>query len=132
MLVDMEFLPRISEGEIRIYMVGEAPVLVIHKKPAEGSISATLGSGAEYTETTPAEWPKLMQMFSDTLPNVKKLLDVSQTPLFWTADFILKTDGKGEDTYCLGEFNCSCVGFTTMLDKGIEKIIADEVIARIS
>lgn len=132
MLVDMEFLPRISEGEIRIYMIGETPVLVIHKKPAEGSISATLGSGAVYTETTPEEWPKLMSMFSDTLPKVKTLLDVSQTPLIWTADFILKTDDAGEDTYCLGEFNCSCVGFTTMLDKGIQNKIAEEVVARIS
>jgi glutathione synthase/RimK-type ligase-like ATP-grasp enzyme len=132
MLVDMEFLPRISEGEIRIYMIGENPVLVIHKKPAEGSISATLGSGAIYTEATPEDWPKLMSMFKETLPKVKTLLDVSQTPLIWTADFILKTDENGEDTYCLGEFNCSCVGFTTMLDKGIQKKIADEVVARIS
>lgn len=132
MLVDMEFLPRISEGEIRIYMIGEKPVLVIHKKPAEGSISATLGSGAVYTETTPEDWPKLMQMFKETLPNVKELLKVSSTPLIWTADFILKTDENGGDTYCLGEFNCSCVGFTTMLDKGIQQEIAEEVISRIS
>lgn len=132
MLVDMEFLPRISEGEIRIYMIGEKPVLVIHKKPAEGSISATLGSGAAYTESTPEKWSKLMNMLKDTLPNVKNLLNVDRTPLIWTADFILKTDSDNEDTYCLGEFNCSCVGFTTMLDKGIQDRIAEEVVERIS
>jgi hypothetical protein len=34
MLVDMRFFPRIKEGEIRILMVGEHPVFVVHKKPA--------------------------------------------------------------------------------------------------
>ncbi len=51
MLVDMRFLPRIVEGEIRILLVGNDPVFVVHKKPAEGgdSFSATLFSGAKYT-----------------------------------------------------------------------------------
>ena len=37
-------------------------------------------------------------------------------PLLWTADFILgdKTS-EGDDTYYVGEFNCSCVGITQQL-----------------
>lgn len=31
MLVDMKFLPRIKEGEIRIMMVGDKPIFVVHK-----------------------------------------------------------------------------------------------------
>lgn len=34
MLVDMKYLPRIKEGEIRILMIGKKPTFVIHKKPA--------------------------------------------------------------------------------------------------
>ena len=48
MFVDMRFLPRIVEGEIRILLVGEKPMFVVHKKPAnkEDAFSATLFSGA--------------------------------------------------------------------------------------
>jgi hypothetical protein len=35
MLVDMKFMPRIKEGEIRILMVGANPIFVVHKKPAD-------------------------------------------------------------------------------------------------
>jgi hypothetical protein len=35
MLVDMQFLPRIKEGEVRILMVGAHPIFVVHKKPAD-------------------------------------------------------------------------------------------------
>ncbi len=131
-LVDMPFMPRIGEGEIRIYLVGEKPVFILHKKPADGEKSATLQSGAKYTPQTPAEWPDLMKAFYAVLPVVKEKLGVSVTPLIWTADFILgpqTTDGK--DTYVLGEFNCSCVGFTTELERGIQDMVADEVLARV-
>ena len=49
MLVDMRFMPRIVEGEIRILLVGDEPVFIVHKKPAEGgdNFSATLFSGAK-------------------------------------------------------------------------------------
>lgn len=54
-LVDMQFLPRIKEGEIRILLVGNIPIFVVHKKPAEGAdnFSATLFSGAKYTYDSP-------------------------------------------------------------------------------
>lgn len=44
MLVDMTFLPRIKEGEIRLLMLYNTPVNVVHKKPAEDAdaFSATL------------------------------------------------------------------------------------------
>lgn len=55
MLVDMKFLARIKEGEIRILMVGSKPIFVVHKKPAESAdaFSATLFSGAVYTYDKP-------------------------------------------------------------------------------
>ena len=52
-------------------------------------------------------------------------------PLIWTADFMLDDGENGEDTYVLGEINCSCVGFTSELDMGIQEMVADEAIRRV-
>ena len=50
-------------------------------------------------------------------------------PLIWTADFMLDYDENGEDKYVLVEINCSCVGFTSHLDRGIQDQVADQVIS---
>lgn len=133
MLVDMRFMPRIKEGEIRILMVGETPIFVVHKKPAEAedAFSATLFSGAKYTYDKPEDWPELMDMFHKSLPTISKKLGGFDIPLIWTADFMLDWDENKNDKYVLGEINCSCVGFTSHLDRGIQEIVADEVIRRV-
>ncbi|WP_299546950.1 Cj0069 family protein [uncultured Helicobacter sp.] len=115
MLVDMTFLPRIKEGEIRILMLYKTPVYVVHKKPAEGgdAFSATLFSGAKYRYDEPKDWQELVDWFLGQLPSIKSKLGNYDLPLIWTADFILDTDEKGADRYILGEINCSCVGFTS-------------------
>lgn len=152
MLVDMRFLPRIVEGEIRVLVVGDSPVSVIHKKPAAGgnNFSATLFSGAHYTHNTPEAWPDLLEVFEHYRPVIAERLggELGGTmPLLWTADFIL-ADGDGgvegaegaenvegaassRDSYVLGEINCSCVGFSSQLESGIQEKIAAEVISRV-
>ena len=52
-------------------------------------------------------------------------------PLIWTADFMLDDAPGGGDTYVLGEINCSCVGFTSELDMGIQEMVAKEAISRV-
>ncbi|OFT82928.1 Cj0069 family protein [Corynebacterium sp. HMSC29G08] len=134
MLVDMRFMPRIVEGEIRILLVGPHPVFVVHKKPAEGgdAFSATLFSGAKYTYQKPEEWQDLVDMFADARPVIAENLGGDNIPLIWTADFMLADDDEtGEDTYVLGEINCSCVGFTSELDMGIQELVAEEAIGRV-
>lgn len=118
MLVDMTFLPRIVEGEIRLLMLHNTPVNVVHKKPAEGgdNFSATLFSGAHYRYDDPKEWSKLVESFLSQLPLIKKKLGDYELPLIWTADFILDNNDDGSDKYILGEINCSCVGFTSQLE----------------
>lgn len=131
MLVDMRFLPRIKEGEIRILYVGAEPIFVVHKKPAEGgdAFSATLFSGAEYTYQDPSEYQELVDAFIEAMPMVSERLGAGDAiPLIWTADFMLDWDDDGNDTYVLGEINCSCVGFTSHLDRGIQDKVADEII----
>jgi len=133
MLVDMRFMPRIKEGEIRILLVGETPIFVVHKKPAEAAdaFSATLFSGAKYTYDDPSKWKTLVDMFLATLPTVTEKLGGYEIPLIWTADFMLDDAPGGGDAYVLGEINCSCVGFTTHLEHGIQDKIADEIIRRV-
>ncbi|WP_115685193.1 Cj0069 family protein [Corynebacterium senegalense] len=134
MLVDMRFMPRITEGEIRILLVGPHPVFVVHKKPAEGgdAFSATLFSGAKYTYNKPEEWQDLVDMFAEARPVIAENLGGDNIPLIWTADFMLADDDEtGADTYVLGEINCSCVGFTSELDMGIQELVAEEAIKRV-
>ena len=130
MLVDMRFLPRITVGEIRILMVGSEPIFVVHKKPTEGedSFSATLFSGATYTYDSPDKWERLISEFLQELPTISSTLGSNDIPLIWTADFILDYDDDGKDKYVLGEINCSCVGFTSHLEEGIQAKVAREII----
>lgn len=132
MLVDMRFLPRIKEGEIRLFMLHNHPINVVHKKPAdsEEAFSATLFSGANYRYDKPEDWKELVDTFLQQLPEIMKLLGGYDLPLIWTADFILDTDELENDCYILGEMNCSCVGFTSELE--LAHNIAEEIITKIS
>ncbi len=42
---------------------------------------------------------------------------------------MLDTNPDGSDTHVLGEINCSCVGFTSHLDSGIQQAVAGEIIS---
>ena len=128
MLVDMPFLPRIKEGEIRLLMLRDKPVNVVHKKPAEAAdaFSATLFSGAQYRYDAPSAWQELVDNFLNQLPSITEQLGGYDLPLIWTADFILDTNEDGSDAYILGEINCSCVGFTSQLELAAN--VADEIL----
>mmetsp|Transcript_3246 Transcript_3246/g.11765 ORF Transcript_3246/g.11765 Transcript_3246/m.11765 type:complete len:374 (+) Transcript_3246:341-1462(+) len=120
LLVDQRFLPRIVEGELRVNMIYDTPIEIIMKKPMEGGISATLKSGALYECYDPKnpKFARLLEMFLADLPNLMSALGMPGTPLplIWAADFILgEKNQEGEDTYYLGEFNCSCVGIAKQL-----------------
>ena len=70
-------------------------------------------------------------MFQTDLPTITQRLGGYDLPLIWTADFIPDNNPDGTDKYVLGEMNCSCVGFTSHLDKGIQDVVADEIIATV-
>lgn len=130
MILDMPFLERIIEGEIRVLMLRDNVVNIVHKKPAEtkDAFSATLFSGAKYRYDKPEQWPDLVKIVKKSVPVIQRKLGNYDLPLIWTADFILDTDKKtGKDKYVLGEINASCVGFTTHLE--LSENIADEVLA---
>eukprot|EP00304_Pavlova_gyrans_P014918 CAMPEP_0206063226 /NCGR_PEP_ID=MMETSP1466-20131121/58124_1 /ASSEMBLY_ACC=CAM_ASM_001126 /TAXON_ID=44452 /ORGANISM="Pavlova gyrans, Strain CCMP608" /LENGTH=535 /DNA_ID=CAMNT_0053438595 /DNA_START=28 /DNA_END=1636 /DNA_ORIENTATION=- len=129
-LVDQRFCPRISEGEVRMLMVGPVLQMIIHKKP-EGGLSAVGGNSA-YTYYKPGS-PEYAGLEADfvtrDIPLLMKALDIENDPLpiLWTGDFI-PVDGKepGTTEYVVGEFNCSCVGISKFQAVcGGEKTLAD-------
>merc|ERR1712187_360118 len=129
-LVDQRLCPRISEGEVRMLMVGDTLNMTIHKKP-EGGLSAVGGNSA-YTYYKPGDplYGDLERKFFDIdLPQLKKAIGIEGQPLpiLWTSDFI-PFDGEtpGSTVYTVGEFNCSCVGISKFQAVcGGEKTLAD-------
>ena len=116
--VGCRYLERIAEGEIRVLLVNDKAVSVVHKKPQEGEFSATLFSGAKYKYESPEDpkWKDVMKLTMDGLKkNIKPFLAGQSYPLLWTMDYIMDYDKDGNDTYVLSEINCSCVGITTEL-----------------
>lgn len=117
LIVDQRFLPRIVEGEVRCMMVGDKLIDVLHKKPKEGGVSATLQSGAIYTkyEVDDPRFSKLIDKLKADAPTIMKSFGFENQPLplLWTADYIL---GESDDDYHIGEINSSCVGLTTQID----------------
>lgn len=131
MLVDQRFLPRIVEGEVRCLMVGDKLVSLVHKVPQAGTLSATLQSGAKYSSYEPDDpkFAKLVGHFFSDLPKIMNCFGLSNEPLplLWTADFIFGDQVDGQDeTFYIGEFNCSCVGITQQLE--LAPVVAKTVI----
>lgn len=132
-LVDQRYLPRISEGEIRIIWIGDHPIYVVHRIPSQDSekaFSAALNSGARHTYYDPwdSAFTPHVKSIIPQLSKLKDTLGVSEWPLLWTSDFILDDD-EGGDKLVLGEINSSCVGFSAYPQ--FAKILAKEVISRI-
>lgn len=127
LILDMPFLPRIKEGEIRVLMLRDKAVSVVHKKPdnSADAFSATLFSGATYRYDKPEQWQEMVDEVEASIPMLQARLGGYALPLLWTADFILDTDDQGNDVYVLGEINSSCVGFSTNLE--LSENIADEI-----
>ena len=129
MILDMPFLERIKEGEIRVLMLRDEIVNIVHKKPADApdAFSATLFSGAKYRYDQPDKWPDLVKMVNQNVKKLQKGLGNYDLPLIWTVDFILADKVKGKkDSYVLSEINASCVGFSTQLE--LSENIADEIL----
>ncbi len=115
--VGCRYLERIVEGEIRVLLVNDKPISVVHKKPQEGQFSATLFSGAKYKYESPTEpkWKTVVELTMNGLKDLKPYLNGQNYPLLWTMDYILDYNEDGSDKYVLSEINCSCVGITSEL-----------------
>ncbi len=124
--VSCKYLKRISEGEIRVLLVKDKAISIVHKKPLEGEFSATLFSGAKYKYDKPDDpkWADVLKLSNQGIQDLKPYLGGQEFPLLWTLDCILDFDESGNDIYVLSEINCSCVGITTELQyaKDVAKV----------
>jgi glutathione synthase/RimK-type ligase-like ATP-grasp enzyme len=124
--VGCRYLERISEGEIRVLLVNDKAISVVHKKPQEGEFSATLFSGAKYNYESPDDpkWKDVVKLTMKGLKDLKPFLNGQNYPLLWTMDYIMDYNEDGSDKYVLSEINCSCVGITTELQyaKDVAKV----------
>ncbi|MFV0563629.1 Cj0069 family protein [Malaciobacter mytili] len=130
--VSCKYLSRINEGEIRVLLVNDRPISVVHKKPQEGEFSATLFSGAQYKyeEPTLPKYKKVIDLTMQGLDEIKPYCKNEDFPLLWTMDYILDYDKQLNDIYVLSEINCSCVGITTQLEyaRNIAKVFKTQAI----
>lgn len=124
--VGCRYLERISEGEIRVLLVNDKAISVVHKKPQEGEFSATLFSGAKYKYESPDDpkWKDVVKLTMKGLKDLQPFLNGQNYPLLWTMDYIMDYNEDGSDKYVLSEINCSCVGITTELQyaKDVAKV----------
>ena len=115
--VGCRYLERISEGEIRVLLVKNKIISIVHKKPQDGEFSATLFSGAKYKYDKPNDpkWKEVIELTKNGLNDIKPFLSGQNYPLLWTMDYILDYNEDKSDKYILSEINCSCVGITSEL-----------------
>ena len=73
-----------------------------------------------------------MGLLQESLPTVMDKLGGYDIPLIWTTDFMLDWDEEMNDRYVLGEINCSCVGFASHLEHGIQEKVADQIISTVT
>jgi hypothetical protein len=127
-LIDQPFVPRISEGLIRCYLVKDEVVGFCRQYAAGGHPDEPSGTdvdGAQATRVFGLPSAKTMfgpedplfaslraTMQEEWVPGLQQLtgVDTDSLPALWDADFLFgPKDSTHADTYVLSEINCSAV-----------------------
>ncbi|MBV9261604.1 MAG: Cj0069 family protein [Pseudolabrys sp.] len=115
-VVDQPFQPRLTEGVVRCYMVGDRCAGFGHQKVkalVEEPWARAEGGPRLYTSKTDPRFQTLRRLMEDTwTPQLVAMLDIRphDLPVIWDADFMLgPRNAGGADTYVLGEINVSSV-----------------------
>ncbi|HEY5636171.1 MAG TPA: Cj0069 family protein [Burkholderiales bacterium] len=120
-MIDQAYQPRLPEGMIRCYLVGDRvagfghqAVNALYPAPPGARPSEAPQPGPRlYHPPDKPEFQALKQTLeAEWVPAAQKLLaiDTEELPLLWDCDFLLgpKT-AEGEDSYVLCEINVSCI-----------------------
>jgi len=122
-LLDMQYLPKVVEGEYRVIISNRAPVEVYKSVPSEGdNFYSTKVSAGGLTRRVPLgeasdilEWLKLeMEEIHESLGGGENL------PLVWIVSLVPKDEG-----YAITSLSCDCVGFN---EYSTAKFIAREAV----
>jgi hypothetical protein len=117
-MIDQPYQPRLSDGMIRCYMVGDQVAgfghqLVKALMPSPVGIEpAQPGPRIMSDASEPAFQALKRKMESEWTPAMMRILDIDRVslPVIWDADFLYGPKSEtGEDTYVLCEINVSAV-----------------------
>jgi hypothetical protein len=115
-VVDQPFQPRLIEGVVRCYMVGDRCAGFGHQKVKAlvDSPAARAEAGPRlYTSKADSRFQRLRRLMDDEwTPQLITLLEIApcDLPMIWDADFLLGPRcADGCDSYVLGEINVSSV-----------------------
>jgi hypothetical protein len=119
-VIDQAFQPRIAEGLIRVYLVGDEVVGYARQtadsllvEPADAARVMGLPSPKEMLPARHPPFQRLRETFEhEWLPAMQRIVGITtdRLPLLWDADFLLgPTTSEGSDSYVLCEINASCV-----------------------
>ena len=139
-VIDQRFQPRVAEGMIRVYLVGNEVVGFARQSAASllsrpGDAARVMGLPSPKTMLPPDDAPLhhlRQQLERDWLPAMLRVVGLTpaQLPLLWDADFLLgPADADGADTYVLCEINASCI--TPFPSHAVPKL-ADAAIGRVA
>ena len=128
--VDQPFQPRVSEGMLRVYLIREQPVALLHQLPRPGGLNVSR-SGLCVTDGLPAGerlytaghtlFDELAGLLTrEWLPALRATLGLrpeQRLPVIWDADFLMRSTAASpprpqldsESNFVLCEINCSCV-----------------------
>lgn len=113
-LLDVPFLPGIRDGEVRVFLIHDQPVHILHKQPQDDNFSATLFSGARYTaDDRLKRWDKVIQYTLWGLQALKPHLKGRSFPIIWSVDSIPTVRANGQQAYVFSDINAAAVGFTS-------------------
>ena len=120
-IIDQAYQPRLPEGMIRCYLVGNAVAGFGHQA-INALCPAPAGAPPEaapqpsprlyHPPSMPAYQSLKTQLEQEWVPAIQRLLDIEtdRLPLLWDCDFLLGPKcASGEDTYVLCEINVSSV-----------------------
>jgi hypothetical protein len=129
-ILDMPYLPGISEGEVRVFLIHDKPCYILHKKPKGGGFSATLFSGAEYSaDSNLRRWDDVVAQTLWGLQKIRKFLGSKPLPVIWSIDSIPGLQADGRQSYYFSDVNASCVGFSSPdIVHRISGMIADQLV----
>jgi uncharacterized protein DUF6815 len=117
-MIDQPFQPRLSDGMIRCYMVGDQVAgfghqLVKALMPSPVGIEPALPGPRIMSDASESAFQSLRRkMESEWTPEMMRILNIDRAslPVIWDADFLYGPKSEtGEDTYVLCEINVSAV-----------------------
>jgi Domain of unknown function (DUF6815) len=113
-MVEQPFLPRLSEGMIRVYLSHDRVVGFAHQYPRgllDPEEALRLPTEKVFSLPSASEYQALRhRMESQWVPELQRVVDVNtqSLPVIWDADFLFgPKSASGDDTFVLCEINAS-------------------------